>query len=416
MFNNGLSEGEGMEHNGESADSYRWVILGVLWTAYVVVFLHRLSVGPLGPFFKEDLSISSTQVGLLMSAASLGYIASIFPTGWVVDRIGARWPMVAGEFIAGTCMIMLFFISSYTSILFLMFITGFGCGFLMPATTQAVISWFSMRERATVMGIKQTAVNIGGIVSAVSLPPIALAFGWRYGFLFLGILAAIIGTLALILYREPQPDPAVREQKLYRSALPLSNILKSKEIWLTALCGLCFTWIEMAMIAHLVLYLTESLLFGVIAAGGLLAMTEISGAIARPFSGLLSDRVFNGKRKRVLMLMAGTVTLMCALLAFAGPYLSWELYPVLILCGFGGIAFGGIWLTLLAEFGGRRGAGKAVGLGGMIGISGSAIGPPVFGYIVDTTRSYSWAWFSLVMMGVICLFLIGFVSEDKRRI
>lgn len=405
-----------MENKAESADSYRWIILGVLWATYVVVFLHRLSVGPLGPFFKEDLSASSTQVGLVMSAASFGYLVSIFPTGWIVDKIGARWPIVAGEFIAGACMIMLFFVPSYTWLLALMFITGFGCGFLMPSTTQAVISWFPMRERATVMGLKQTAVNIGGIVSAATLPAIALALGWRYGFLFLGILAAVIGTLALILYREPQLDPVRPEQKPSRNALPLSEILKSREIWLTALCGLCFTWIEMAMIAHLVLYLTEVLMFGVIAAGGLLAITEISGAIARPCSGIVSDRIFNGKRKQVLFLMAGTVTLMCALLAFAGSYLSWGLYPVLILFGFGGIAFGGIWLTLLAEFGGKRGAGKAVGLGGMVGISGSAIGPPVFGYIVDTTGSYTWAWISLTIIGFICLLLIGFVREGKRRI
>jgi ACS family hexuronate transporter-like MFS transporter len=50
----------------------------------------------------------------------------------------------------------------------------------------------------------------------------------------------------------------------------------------------------MALIAHLVLYLTEVLLFGVVAAGGLLAMTEVAGAIARPGAGLLSDRVFGG--------------------------------------------------------------------------------------------------------------------------
>jgi hypothetical protein len=48
------------------------------------------------------------------------------------------------------------------------------------------------------------------------------------------------------------------------------------------------------LIAHLVLYLTEVLLFGVVAAGELLAMTQVAGAIARPGAGLLSYRVFAG--------------------------------------------------------------------------------------------------------------------------
>jgi len=45
-----------------------------------------------------------------------------------------------------------------------------------------------------------------------------------------------------------------------------------------------------------------------------------------------------------------------------GSYLSWALYPVLFLLGMGGIGFGGIFLTLMPEFGGKDGAGKAAGL------------------------------------------------------
>jgi len=405
-----------MKAEPEHADSYRWVILGVLWTTYVVVFLHRLSVGPLGPFFKEDLSATSTQVGLVMSAASFGYLISIFPTGWLVDRVGARWPIVAGEFIAGACMIVLFFVPSYKWLLALMFVTGFGCGFLLPSTTQAVVAWFPIRERATVMGFKQTAVNVGGIVSAATLPSIAIALGWRYGFLFLGILAVIIGTIALLLYREPSCSMKKTAENSKRSALPLSEIFKSREIWILSICGLCFTWVEMAMIAHLVLYLTEALLFGAVFAGGLLAMSEVAGAVMRPLSGIISDRVFGGRRKQVFMIMAAIVCAMSAVLGLAGPHLGFLLYPVLLLLGIGGIAFGGIWLTMLAEFGGKRGAGKAVGLGGMIGISGGAIGPPVFGFIVDKTGSYSWAWLSLTATSLVCFFLIALVREEKRRI
>jgi len=401
----------------ETADRYRWVILGVLWITYIVVFLNRLSVGPLAPFFKDDLDITSTQVGLVMSAASSGYMLTIFPVGWLVDKIGARWPMVLGEMIAGSCMIVLFFVSSYGYLLVFMFITGLGCGFLLPSTTQGVVTWFPLRERATVMGLKQTAVNIGGIFTAATLPAIALALGWRYGFLLLGLLAIAIGIAALVLYREPPDafsgsgDPAMDD-----AAVPLLQILKSREVWLLALCGYCMTWVEMAIIAHFVLYLTEVLLFGVVAAGGLLAMIEVAGAVARPGAGFISDWAFGGNRKHVFMLIAGTASSTTLVLGLFGPSLSWFLYPVLILMGIGGIAFGGIWLTLLSEFGGRRGAGKAVGLGGLITLAGAALGPPLFGHIVDDTGSYQWAWLSLALLSALCLVLLLFVREGRRKI
>ena len=373
-----------MSQTTEITNRYRWVILGVLWITYVVVFLNRLAVGPLAPFFKEDLGIDNAQVGLVMSAAAFGYMITMFPIGLIVDRIGARWPMVIGELIAGASMIVLFFAPSYLWLLILMFITGMGCGFLMPATTQGVIVWFPLKERATVMGLKQTAVNIGGIITAATLPAVALALGWRYGFLILGITAIAIAVIALILYKKPTKLPSSSTDSAASAAgISLLELLKDRNIWLVAISGLCLAWVEFTIVAHLVLYLTEALLFPVVAAGGLLAMTEAAGAIARPGSGLLSDRVFGGNRKPAFILMAGAAAVMCLLLGLYGSHLSWALYPILFLLGMGGIGWGGIFLTLMSEFGGRYGAGKAAGLGGTVSMGGIILGPVVFGHIVD---------------------------------
>lgn len=406
-----------MEQTKETTYRYRWVILGVLWITYIVVFLNRLSVGPLAPFFKEDLGITSAQVGLIMSAASFGYMITLLPMGWVVDRIGARWPMVIGELIAGVAMITLFFAPSYIWLLVLMFATGMGCGFLMPSTTQGVVVWFPAKERATVMGLKQTAVNIGGIITAVTLPAVALALGWRYGFLFLGIVAIAIAVTALTLYKEPpRPSSSPAGSAASATTVPLVKLLKNRQIWLVAICGLCLAWVEFTIIAHLVLYLTEALFFPVVAAGGLLAMTEAAGAIARPGAGLLSDRVLGGRRKPVFLLMAGTTSAMLILLGLFGSSLSWALYPVLFLLGMGGIGFGGIFLTLMSEFGGRYGAGKAAGLGGTITMGGIILGPVVFGYIVDKSGSYELAWLSSAFVATLCVLLLFFVREEKKKV
>lgn len=396
---------------------YRWVILGVLWITYIVVFLNRLSVGPLAPFLKEDLSINSTQIGLIMAASSFGYMLTLLPTGWVVDKIGARWPMAIGELMAGVSMIALFFVPSYIGLLVLMFVTGIGCGFLLPSTTQGVIVWFPLRERATIMGLKQTAVNMGGIITAATLPAVAIALSWRYGFLFLGITAIAIGVVALIFYREPpKPTSFQKDSAAPAVAVPLLELLKSRDIWLIALSGLLLNWVEFAIVAHLVLYLTEALLLSVVTAGGLLAIAQVAGAIARPGSGLLSDRVFGGNRKPAFMLMAGIASAMCLVLGLFSHSLSWAIYPVLFLLGLGGIGFGGIFLTLMSEFGGRRGAGKAAGLGSTISMGGSILGPLVFGYIVDISGSYELAWLSLTFVAALCILLLLFVREMKRKI
>ena len=255
---------------------YRWVILGICWLAYIVVFMHRLSVGPLGPFLKEDLGLTSTQVASFMSAAAFGYMCTIPIAGWLADWVGVRWMLGTGAVLGGIFIMLMFLAPSYTLGLVIMAVAGLGCGCLMPSTTKAILVWFPLKERASAMGFKQTAVNIGGIIAAASLPAIALALDWRYGFLIIGCIAIVIGIISFALYKEPagEVSPSTSESDTPAASGAVRKALKSRDIWLLTAAGTFVAITEFAVIAHLALYLNEALLFTEIAAGGFLAMAD----------------------------------------------------------------------------------------------------------------------------------------------
>jgi sugar phosphate permease len=395
---------------------YRWVILVVLFVSYVVVFLARLSVGPLAPFFRDELDITSAQVGMVLSAAAFGYMVTQIPLGWVTDRIGARWPIGGGAVLAGLSLLGVSSSPSHSWMLGWMLLTGMACGFLMPSTTQAVVVWFPRRERATVMGVKQSAVNIGGIVGAVTLPAIAITFGWRGGFRLIGLLAIAVGVTSFGLYRNPVAPPLDPTRAADPGGGPLRRLLKSRDVWLVALAGLFLNWVEMAMLGHFVLYLTDALAIPVVRAGATLATAEVAGAFARPGSGLLSDWLFRGRRKPVFLLLAIIATTGCLVFALAGPRLDWLLLPVTFATGIGAVGFGAICFTMLSEFGGRGGAGTASALGSTIGMVGSIVGPIAFGYIVDLSGSYAAAWWSQTFVGSMAIVALLLVREDTHHI
>lgn len=399
----------------EAAVRYRWVILGVTWIAYAVVFLNRLSAGPLAPFFKGELRLTNAQVGLVMGISALGYTLTQIPAGWFVDRIGARWPIALGEFIAGAGMLGVSVTPTYGWLLSLMLLTGMGCGFLMPATAQAIVVWFPRRERATVMGLKQTAVNLGGVLATL-LPAIAVAYGWRAGFKLIGFAAIAIGVCTLLLYREPSMSRAMEASKASAGPpqVPLRELLTNREIWLVAIAGLFMNWVEMATIGHFVLYMKDALLFPVVAAGGMLAAAVTAGAVARPLSGLVSDWLFAGNRKPVFLILALTATVMSAALAVGPPNVGWILYPLVLMLGIGAIGFGGIFITMLSEFGGRHGAGTAAAFGSTVSMIGSVVGPIAFGHLVDISGSYRVAWLSQAVIGALGAAALMAVRETKR--
>ncbi len=67
----------------DKVSSYRWVILSITWLSFLTVFLVRLGIGPLGPFLKESLQISHTQITALSSAIGITYLPALIVAGWL---------------------------------------------------------------------------------------------------------------------------------------------------------------------------------------------------------------------------------------------------------------------------------------------------------------------------------------------
>lgn len=272
------------------------------------------------------------------------------------------------------------------------------------------------------MGINQTAVNVGGMIGASLLPIIAITLGWTYGFLFIGLSSLAICACVAILYKDPPPEvsPVAAENALSSTFNKPSGIrlmidlFKSRDIWMLGLGGLFIVTVEFSTITYLVLYLNESLFFGVVAAGGLLAMTVAAGAFGKPASGFISDRLLGGRRKTTVILMNGITVIICFLLGI-GINLGWFLYPLLIIFGMVAIGWGGLYATLAGELGGRESAGVASGTTGALTNLGVVIGPPLFGYIVDSTGSFNMAWFAMALCAGISMIFFSLVRENKRR-
>ncbi|MFC1974520.1 MFS transporter [Chloroflexota bacterium] len=248
----------------------------------------------------------------------------------------------------------------------------------------------------------------------------ALALSWHYGFLGIGFIAIIIGVVSFILYKQPPQSVSlnISEPVIPSSPRPsLREVFKGRDFWLVSSAGMFIVSVEFCAITYFVLYLKEVLLFTVVTAGFFLAMLEASGAFGKPLAGLASDRLFHGRRKKVYILMCCIACAMCLIFAFLrqdSP--SWIIIPLCLILGFVSIGWGGLHLTLIGEFAGKELAGTATATSSLFLMAGVIAGPPIFGYILDTTGSYQTAWLFLTIMAAVATALLLFSREDKRRI
>ncbi len=173
------------------------VVLLALYLASIAITINQFKVPPAIPLLVEDLSMTYSQAGMLMSLFALsGFVLGI-PSGWLVRVLGLRWSgflaVAAAAFgsLVGA-------VSNHAYILMASrLLEGFGMGTMTTVGPLAITSWFPSTSRGLPMGILSTWVPVGAIISLLLAPVGASLAGWRSLWYAGTVIAALAGVLYL---------------------------------------------------------------------------------------------------------------------------------------------------------------------------------------------------------------------------
>ncbi len=396
------------------AIAYKWVVLGALTLAHLATSNAALSIQPLAPFLLEDLHLRNVQVGMMTSSFYLGALVLSIPLGWVVDRFGVHRVFVASQVVVGAFILAVSRAHAFGAVLLCLVLAGIGYSGINPATGKAIMVWFPWRGRATAMSVKQTGIPLGGALAAVTLPALAQAYSWRASFVASGCAALCVGILSAFVYRE---SPGTGEASptatfVYRRWTRMLDIFRNRDLVLLNAVVMLYLALQMVLMTYLVLFARDALGRSVLVAGALLSLAHVGGVLGRLSWGVLSDYLFGGRRKAVLVLNGVLSGVMCLACAFLGPGSpSWLLLPVVFVFGFSAIGWNGLYLTFVGELSGKDEAGAATGASLSIIYLGVLFGPPLFGFAIDRTGSYSLPWGIAAAVVAGAALLIGLVRE-----
>lgn len=394
---------------GES--NRRWFFLGLATLSQISLAVIRMGIPALMPFIKEELKLSRTQVGFLTSILNVGTAAAGIPTGRAADRFGERVVIGYGSIAGGAVIFGVKWIGSFAAFLPLLLLTGFVNATSTPAGGKAVAGWFPGQERGFAMGVRQMGIPVGGAIAAITLPPLALSFGWRAAFVVAGLVTMVIGFAALRLYKEP---PAGKVRASRGPAERVGDLLRRGEV----LALLCYIFImsgsQWSYLTYLELYLVETLGYSITLAAGLLAVAQICGAAGRILWGLVSDRFFDARRGPVLLFVGAVAALMSMATGLLPDTSSpWLVFPIVSLLGFTIQGWNGLSHTLAFELVNTRSAGLAVGVANTTGFLGVICLPPLYGLLVDRSGTYRTAWLGLSAIIVPALIAISRTKEER---
>jgi sugar phosphate permease len=370
--------------------SYPWIVLVASTLVQTSASFGNQAISPLAPFLVDDLKLARADIGLLLTATYLGATFVLVVAGNLSDRFGVRALFLFGMVLAGVPLALASVAPSYGWLLVTLALFGLGNGFALPPTTRAIVEWFPSRHRGLAMGIKQTGVALAGMICGLVVPTLGVAYGWRGTIAILGIATVVAGVVAWIAYRDrPAEAPATARAKRPGVAVVLGN----RNLLLLSGVTLLFAGVQLSLAGFLVLFLRDRVGLSVAEAGAMLALAQAAGIVGRIGWGVVSDWLFGSRRKFEMMMIGVLASLSLLSLALTGPETPRiVLFVTLVVAGVSAIGWNGINMLFVTELAGRATSATAAGMNLTSSYLGIMIFPPIFGYLVDMSGSYTMAF------------------------
>ena len=357
----------------------------------------------LAPAIRSEFSLSLGQVGIVLGAEWIGLILALLPWGLAVDRFGERWTLAAGMLGCAACLAAAAFVDSFVPLVVLIALAGGAGGSVQSGSGRAIMNWFGREERGLALGIRQTAVPVGGVIGALALPAVVSAGGLEAAFLTLAGLSLAGALIGAAVLRE-----RVREH--VAEAVPWT--LRDRTLWLVSWGSGLYLVAQIAVLGFLVLYLHDERGLSVAAGAAVLAGVNVLGAVFRIGGGRWSDVIGSRLRPLRRIGIALAVAMGASAAATAAPL--GVAVPAFLVAGGLSMAWNGLSFTAAAEAAGEARSGAAIGFQQtVLSVVGAAV-PPLFAALVVGT-SWRTAYAVAAAIPLVGWWALGLVTERPTR-
>src|SRR5207248_735834 len=162
-----------------------WIVLAAGTFAQASFSASSVGLPALGPALRSHYGLTLGETGVVLGAIGIGMLFTLLPWGLVADRIDERWVIATGLTGAAALLALASTTNGFGTVTGALVGVGALGASVNAASGRAIMAWFPSSELGLALGIRQTAIPIGGALGAAVLPALASAGGTRAAFLFL---------------------------------------------------------------------------------------------------------------------------------------------------------------------------------------------------------------------------------------
>jgi ACS family hexuronate transporter-like MFS transporter len=192
----------------------RWWIVWTLFFSTVTNYVSRQTFSLVVPIISAQYHLTNTDLGKIFAAFQVSYAVTWLLGGIFLDAVGTRVGLALAVVFWSVVNILTGFASTVFGFASFRFLLGIGEGFNWPGASKTVAEWFPSQERSLAVAIFDSGSSVGGAVAALSIPLIAIKFGWRAAFVFSGLIGFVCLLMWLRVYHLPDRHPRVTPEEV----------------------------------------------------------------------------------------------------------------------------------------------------------------------------------------------------------
>lgn len=424
--------------NGESLPEQKRRLKRLQWSTFLAAtlgyglyYVCRLSLNVVKKPIVDEGVFSETELGIIGAVLFFTYAVGKFTNGFLADRSNINRFMSTGLLVTALVNLCLGFVNSFILFAILWGISGWFQSMGAASCVVGLSRWFTDKARGSFYGFWSASHNIGEAMTFIIVASIVSAFGWRYGFLGAG-LVGLIGALIVWRFFHDSPQskglPAVNVQGEQKEMSALETeefnraqkaVLRNPAIWILALSSAFMYISRYAVNSWGVFYLEAQKGYSTLDASFVISISSVCGIVGTMFSGVISDKLFGGRRN-VPALIFGlmNVLALCLFLLVPGAHF-WLDALAMVMFGLGiGVLICFLGGLMAVDIAPRNASGAALGVVGIASYIGAGLQDVMSGVLIEGNKQVingteiydftyiNWFWIGAALLSALLALLV----------
>lgn len=395
----------------------KYHVLIILMAGYATMWIDKNLISLVAIPLSEEFNLTKTQLGMLMSAYSLGYALVSLPGGMLSDRFGYKKVILGCMIISAIVCTVFPFASVLILFILIRFLLGVSHGSIPSSSAKAIALNYEKDKRVMVQSVWFMGGSLGGVISAYVGSRI-IAVDWHYAYYAVAVCYAISSVLIVLFLKDiklaEQNRLMQQNGKVNANKSSQLSLLRNKNVLILSIGVFAFNMVLNGSI-WFPTFLKGKYGLDLVTIGSIQTAIYFITIATPPLCGYLSSKLFNDREQLFIFLSA--IVSACCYASFA---LTHSLALVVIAFGISSFTSMFTFITiknLPHKIIPESSIGTTMGLITAISSLGGFIAPIFLGFIVDKSgSSFDYAYYSLAALiligGFICMLFIN-PKENK---